>query len=286
MGAAEIVVNLLFYVFAAGAVGGSLMVAASRNIVRSAFSLLAVLFSVGALYALMRADFIAVAQVLIYVGGIMVLIIFAVMLTHRITDVNLSNESAPGPGPFFASLCLFLALGAVVALYPGWKEGAEPAAAKAGGVEMALAQYQSDGRTGLARGGNTLERAVVLEIQMKSGGAEGESVEVEAVPKGKQARPVFGRAPLRGGSARILLPDLPEGGYSWRARIVKEGGSPPAWTRPDGDKSLDFVVHSGLTVPTGRAFMGPYLFAFEAVSVLLLAALVGAAYLARKEVRE
>jgi hypothetical protein len=48
----------------------------------------------------MKADFIAAAQVLICVGGILVLIIFAVMLTHRITDVKLSNDSTPGPAAF------------------------------------------------------------------------------------------------------------------------------------------------------------------------------------------
>ena len=70
----------------------SVAVATSRNIVRSAFALLAVLFSAAALYAVMKADFIAAAQVLIYVGGILVLIIFAVMLTHRVADVRVSNR--------------------------------------------------------------------------------------------------------------------------------------------------------------------------------------------------
>src|SRR5437762_11166772 len=92
MDVSEIVLNVVFYALAVAAVGGAVAVAASRNIVRSAFALLSVLFSAAALYALMKADFIAAAQVLIYVGGILVLIIFAVMLTHRITDVNISNE--------------------------------------------------------------------------------------------------------------------------------------------------------------------------------------------------
>ena len=48
----------------------------------------------------------------------------------------------------------------------------------------------------------------------------------------------------------------------------------------------DFVVYRGITEPIALALAGPYLFAFEVVSVLLLAALVGAAFLARKEVRE
>ena len=45
------------------------------------------------LYVLLSADFLAAVQLLIYVGGILVLIIFAVMLTHQITDVRVSNQS-------------------------------------------------------------------------------------------------------------------------------------------------------------------------------------------------
>ena len=93
----EIVLNVVFYVFAAIVVCSAVAVAWNKNIVRSAFSLLGVLFGAAALYAIMKADFIAAAQILIYVGGIMVLIIFAIMLTHRITDVKVSNESTPGP---------------------------------------------------------------------------------------------------------------------------------------------------------------------------------------------
>jgi NADH-quinone oxidoreductase subunit J len=106
----ESIVNLAFLLFAVLAVGGAISVALSQNIVRSAFSLLVVLFSVAALYALMKADFIFVVQVLVYVGGILVLIIFAVMLTHKIVDVNVSNESTPTPWAVSATLCLLAML--------------------------------------------------------------------------------------------------------------------------------------------------------------------------------
>ena len=97
MAFSELLVNVVFYAVAAAALGGGIAVALSKNIVRSAFALLTVLFSVAGVYALVRADFMVAAQVLIYVGGILVLIIFAIMLTHKITDVKLSNESSPGP---------------------------------------------------------------------------------------------------------------------------------------------------------------------------------------------
>jgi len=84
---------LIFYLLAALTIASALIVALSRNIVYSAFSLLGTFMGVAGLYAMLAADFVAVIQILVYVGGILVLIIFAVMLTHRIDDVAVSNRS-------------------------------------------------------------------------------------------------------------------------------------------------------------------------------------------------
>lgn len=75
--------------FAAMAVGGGAMVALSRRITYAAFSLLFTFLGVAGLYVLLAADFLAIAQVIIYVGGILVLLLFGVMLTQRIYDVQL-----------------------------------------------------------------------------------------------------------------------------------------------------------------------------------------------------
>ncbi len=90
----------LFYAFAAFTVLCAAGVAFSRNIVYSAFALLGMLFGVAALYVFLAADFVAGAQFLIYIGGILVLILFAVMLTHRIADVAVSNRAVGGPLAF------------------------------------------------------------------------------------------------------------------------------------------------------------------------------------------
>jgi NADH:ubiquinone oxidoreductase subunit 6 (subunit J) len=84
---------IAFYAFAALAVVGAAWVALLRNIVRSAFSLLATFVGVAGLYALLSADLVAVVQVMVYVGGVLVLMLFAVMLTARIDSVELSNRS-------------------------------------------------------------------------------------------------------------------------------------------------------------------------------------------------
>ena len=84
----------VFYLITGVTIGSALMVALSRNIIYSAFSLLGTFMGVAGLYVFLGADFVAAVQVLIYVGGILVLILFAVMLTHRITDVKITNRAA------------------------------------------------------------------------------------------------------------------------------------------------------------------------------------------------
>jgi NADH:ubiquinone oxidoreductase subunit 6 (subunit J) len=84
----------VFYLIAIITVGSAAVVAFSQNIIYSAFSLLGTFAGVAGLYVFLGADFVAGVQVLIYVGGILVLILFAVMLTHRITDVEITNRAA------------------------------------------------------------------------------------------------------------------------------------------------------------------------------------------------
>jgi NAD(P)H-quinone oxidoreductase subunit 6 len=85
--------DVLFYLLAAVTVAGAAGVALSRNILYSCIGLLAALLGAGSLYVLLSADFVAVTQLLIYIGGVLVLVLFAVMLTNRITEVNVSNSS-------------------------------------------------------------------------------------------------------------------------------------------------------------------------------------------------
>src|SRR5258708_35030540 len=83
----------IFYALAALTVSSALMVAFSRNIVYSTFALLGAFMGVVGIYILLAADFVAMVQLLVYVGGILVLTIFAVMLTAGIADVTVSNRA-------------------------------------------------------------------------------------------------------------------------------------------------------------------------------------------------
>lgn len=73
--------GLAFAFFAALTLGGSLICIWERSIVRSAFSLMATFSGVAGLFLLLGADFLAMAQILIYVGGILALLLFGVMLS-------------------------------------------------------------------------------------------------------------------------------------------------------------------------------------------------------------
>lgn len=74
---------ILFYLFSILTIGSAAFVVFSRNIVHSAFALMFTLTGVAALYVLLYADFIAATQLLVYVGGILILILFGMMLTTQ-----------------------------------------------------------------------------------------------------------------------------------------------------------------------------------------------------------
>jgi len=75
-----------FYAVAGVALSGALGVLFLRNLFHAGLSLMLSLFAVAALFVLLGAEFLAGVQVLIYVGAVAVLILFAVMLTQRITS--------------------------------------------------------------------------------------------------------------------------------------------------------------------------------------------------------
>jgi NADH-quinone oxidoreductase subunit J len=83
---------IVFYVFAAVTVASAAVVVLARSLIYSAFALLFTFFGVAGLYVLLGADFLAATQLLVYVGGILVLLLFGVMLTHKLYDLDLRSE--------------------------------------------------------------------------------------------------------------------------------------------------------------------------------------------------
>ncbi len=85
--------TILFYVLALIIVVSAAMVVFNKNVVHSAFSLFFTLFAISGIYVLLKADFIALTQIMVYVGGILILLIFGVMMTTKVTNVELKTKN-------------------------------------------------------------------------------------------------------------------------------------------------------------------------------------------------
>jgi NADH-quinone oxidoreductase subunit J len=133
---------VVFGVFAAITVGSALIVVLARSLIYNAFALLGTFFGVAGLYLLLGADFLAATQLLIYVGGILVLLLFGVMLTHKIYDLDLRSEVTQFLPGLIVSVGIFGVL-AITALFTPWAGGSgrSPAATTEEIGGLFLGQY-------------------------------------------------------------------------------------------------------------------------------------------------
>jgi NADH-quinone oxidoreductase subunit J len=123
--------DIIFYVFAVLTVVSAGIVVFSRNIMYSAFSLLFTFSGVAGIYILLNADFIAITQLLVYVGGILVLIIFGVMLTTDVTNIDVTTRTLKTM-PATIVVAVIAALLVSMMITTKWKQG-EP-----GGYETTI----------------------------------------------------------------------------------------------------------------------------------------------------
>ncbi len=105
--------DIIFWVLAVTAIGAALGVVLIRDLFRSALLLAVVFVAVAGFFALLSAEFLAVVQVLIYVGAISILFIFAIMLTRNVREGNLPNRLQL-PAVLFPALLLAALVVAVV----------------------------------------------------------------------------------------------------------------------------------------------------------------------------
>ena len=104
--------ELVFYLFALLTVVSAAAVVTLPNVVHAAFSLMVTLFSVAVLYVFLQADFLAATQVIVYVGGILVLILFGVLMTSSklVMKVNIEVSKWQMFGGIIVSSALFAVL--------------------------------------------------------------------------------------------------------------------------------------------------------------------------------
>ncbi len=113
--------DLIFYLFAAVTLGSAFLVVTSKNIVHAAFYMLFTFFGVAGLYVMLGADFIAIVQLMVYVGGILILMLFGVMLTNKITSVDIRTGTTHIAPAVVGVGILWGALTAIIAFKTKWQ---------------------------------------------------------------------------------------------------------------------------------------------------------------------
>jgi NADH-quinone oxidoreductase subunit J len=115
--------QFIFLIVALVTLGAALMVVTVRNLVHAALWLILALFGVAVTFALLNAPFFTVVQVVIYIGAIAILMIFAIMLTRP-----MARESAPNvnPGWWVAGLLSLLLLGGLLWMFSTWEGFSAP----------------------------------------------------------------------------------------------------------------------------------------------------------------
>ena len=144
--------SVFFWVFALAALVAGLLTVMARNAVHSALFLISALVSVAALFVLLGAEFIAGVQILVYVGGVMVLFLFVIMLVNVGAEERDQEELFNRPGQVTAAVCfaallvsgLFYAINQSAARFaPGADEQSPAAARTAAAAEARLRRAET-----------------------------------------------------------------------------------------------------------------------------------------------
>jgi NADH-quinone oxidoreductase subunit J len=128
--------QIIFLIVAGATLFSGLMVVTTQNLVHAALWLVATLFGVAVIYAILNAGFIAVVQVVVYIGAIAILFIFAVMLTRK--DMRDSGQQL-NRGWWSGALVAILTFGGLATLFQSWSGISKTAAAIPSGFD-AVAQ--------------------------------------------------------------------------------------------------------------------------------------------------
>jgi NADH:ubiquinone oxidoreductase subunit 6 (subunit J) len=112
--------QILFIIFGAITLGSALMVVMRRNVFHAALFMILSFFGVAGLYVLLEAPFLAGVQLFIYIGGISILIIFAIMLTRDMMNPALAGSNRQWIAAALVSLALCAVLVWTVVSHGGW----------------------------------------------------------------------------------------------------------------------------------------------------------------------
>jgi NADH-quinone oxidoreductase subunit J len=109
--------QIVFLITAVITLGAAAMVVIARNLVHAALWLILTLFGIAVMYVLLNAGFLAVAQLVIYIGAISILMIFAIMLTRRVQQDFGPQTNTSWPWALVIAAALF---GGLIWIFSGW----------------------------------------------------------------------------------------------------------------------------------------------------------------------
>lgn len=119
-------IQILFLITAVVSLGAALMVVTTKNMIHAALWLILTLFGVAVFFVLLNAGFLAVAQVVIYIGAIAILMIFAIMMTRNIADLSHTQLNRNWPWALIIGILLFAGLVSILYFWPGMSSSATP----------------------------------------------------------------------------------------------------------------------------------------------------------------
>jgi NADH-quinone oxidoreductase subunit J len=118
--------HIIFLVTAALTLGSAIAVVTVRNLVHAALALIVSFFGVAVVFVLLQAGFLAAVQVVLYIGAIAILIIFAIMLTRRVMQDTGPQINRQWWLAAILSVALFAALWMVLRQVPGLQQAVAP----------------------------------------------------------------------------------------------------------------------------------------------------------------
>jgi NADH:ubiquinone oxidoreductase subunit 6 (subunit J) len=280
---------ILFYLLAAVIVVSGILVVTLRNVFHSALALVLTFFTVAGIYLMLSAEFLAAVQVLIYVGAVTILILFAIMLTHQIqsNSIRQSNEQVI-PAALISIIFLVLAIFAMTRTFGGRSEAVPGVGAWTAAIDAkklssdkswhwTVSLEDNAGKSYIAGGSLTLVPKIPSYTQV------GSSINNEADPSSGYL--LSSKADF---TVQQNLFGLNETIYlkAWSDQLAGPVLKEAIWTlvssADDKNVIIEKLINSNPET-IGQLMMSKYVLPFEVVSVLLLVALIGAIVISRKE---
>ena len=279
----------LFYILAAIIVISGFLVVTLRNVFHSALFLVVTFFMVAGVYLLLTAEFLAAVQVLIYVGAVTILILFAIMLTYQIQSKSIRqvNEQVI-PAALISAIFLVLAIFALTRTFshvgpPPRNTGAWTASVDSGDLIKSGRQWNWTATLEDRAGENYIASGFVAIVPQKV-------FNYSTVEPLSEQKYLNGYILSPGSDFQTRTNVFNDGQIIylklWSDQVEYGSVSNAVWTltsQSDASHIITRRLSNSNTEIIGQLLMSKFVLPFEVVSVLLLVALIGAIVIARKD---